>query len=53
MTSLGCCCWPGERVSQSPDCWSSCNVQGGMRKGGVGDDKRDAEGVRTLGGREM
>ena len=54
-TSLGCCCWPGRRVSQSPDCWSSCNVRGKMREGGEDDDKSmvsDVEGVRSLGGRE-
>ena len=55
MTSLGCCCWPSRRVSQSPDCWSSCNVRGKMRGGGEDDDKgmvSNAEGVRSLGGRE-
>ena len=55
MTSLGCCCWPSRRVSQSPDCWSSCNVRGKMRGGGEDDDKgmvSNVEGVRSLGGRE-
>ena len=56
VTSLGCYCWPGWRVSQSPDCWSSCNVWGKIREGGENDDKgmvSDVEGVQSLGGREM
>ena len=28
VTSLGLCCWPGRRVPQSPDCWSSGNIWG-------------------------
>ena len=36
VTSLGLCCWPGRRVPQSPDCWSSCNIGGKMREGGRG-----------------
>ena len=38
-TSLGRCCWPGRRVSQSPECWSSYNKRGKMREGGEDDDK--------------
>ena len=56
VTSLGLCCWPGRRVPQSPDCWSSCNIRGKMREGGEDDDKgmfSVIEGVRSLGGREM
>ena len=56
MTSLGLCCWSGSRVSQSPDCWCSCNIRGKMREGGEDDDKgmfSVIEGVRSLGGREM
>ena len=55
LTSLGRCCWPSRRVSQRPDCSSSCNVRGKMRGGGEDDDKgmvSDAEGVRSLGRRE-
>ena len=51
VTSLGHCCWPGRRVSQSPECWSSCNVRGKMREGGEDDDKgmvNDVEGVWSL-----
>ena len=47
--------WPGRRVSQSIDCWSSCNVQEKMREGGEDDDKgmvSDVEGMRSLGRRE-
>ena len=56
LTSLGLCCWPGRRVPQSPDCSSSCNIWGKMRKGGENDDKGMVsviEGVQCLGGREM
>ena len=56
VTPLGFCCWPGRRVPQSPDCWSSCNIRGEMREGGENDDKGMVsviEGVRNLGGREM
>ena len=56
VTSLGLCCWPGRRVPQSPDCWSSCNIRGKMRKDGEDDDKgmvSVTEGVQSLGGREM
>ena len=56
VTSLGLCCWPGRRVPQSPDCWSSCNIRGKMREGGEDDDKGMVsviEGVQSLGGREM
>ena len=28
VTSLGLCCWPGRRVPQSSDCWSSGNIWG-------------------------
>ena len=55
VTSLGRCCWPGRRVSQSPECWSSCNVQGKTREGGEDDGKgmvSDVEGMWSLGGRE-
>ena len=55
VTFLGRCCWPGRRVPQSPDCWSSCNVRGKMGIGGENDDKgivSDVEGVRSLGKRE-
>ena len=55
VISLGCCYWPSRRVSQSPDCWSSCNVRGKMRGGGKDDDEgmvSNVEGVRSLGGRE-
>ena len=56
VTYLGLCCWPGRRVSQSPNCWSSCNIRGKMREGGEDDDKGMVsviEGVWSLGGREM
>ena len=55
MTSLGHCCWPSRRVSQNPDCWSSCNVRGKMKRDEEDDDKgmvSDVESVRSLGGRE-
>ena len=55
VTSLDLCGWPGKRVPQSPDCWSSCNIQGKMREGGEDDDKGMicvTEGVRSLGGRD-
>ena len=55
VTSLRLCCWPGRRVPQSPDCWSSCNIGGKMREGGEDDDKGMVtviEGVRNLGGRD-
>ena len=55
VNSLGRCCCRGRRVSQSPSCWSSCNVRGKMREGGEDNDKamvRDVEVVRSLGGRE-
>ena len=50
------CCWPSRTVSQSPDCWSSCNIRLKIREGGEDDDKgmvSDIEGVQSLGGREM
>ena len=59
VTSLGGCCWPGRRVPQSPDCWSSCNIQRKKREGALDDGKGmviDVEGVQRgvcLGGREM
>ena len=36
-------------VPQSPDCWSSCNIQRKMREGALDDDKGmviDVEGVQ-------
>ena len=48
-------CWPGRRVPQSPDCWSSCNIGGKMREGGEDDDKwmvTVIEGMQNLGGRD-
>ena len=55
MTSLGHCCWFGRRFSQSPNCWSSCNISGKMseceedrNKGMVSDVERG----RSLCGRE-
>ena len=39
VISLGRCCKHGGGVPQSPDCCSSCNVQGKMREGGVDDGK--------------
>ena len=55
MTSLGHCCWSGRRFSQSPNCWSSCNISGKMseceedrNKGMVSDVERG----RSLCGRE-
>ena len=56
VTSFGCCCWPGRRVHQSLDCWSSCNVRGKIREGEEEDDKgmvSGFEGVQSHGGREM
>ena len=55
VASLGCCCWPGRRVPQTPDCWSSCNIWGKMSEGGEDDDKgmvNDVKSVRSLGGTE-
>ena len=55
VTSLGCCYWPGRRVSQSPNCWSSCNVRGKMREDEEDDNKgmvSDAEDVQSLDGIE-
>ena len=56
VTFLGRCCWPGKRIPQSTDYWSSCNIRGKMRKGEEDDDKgmvSDVESVPSLGGREM
>ena len=56
VISLGRCCKHGGGVPRSPDCCSSCNMQGKMREGGVDDGKgmvSDVEGVWSLGGREM
>ena len=52
MTSLGRCCWPGRRVPQSPDCLSSCHIQGRMSEDGEDDDKvmvSDVEVVKSGG----
>ena len=49
--SLDRCYWPGRRVPQRPNCWSSCNFQGKKRKGGENDGKEmvsDIEGVQSL-----
>ena len=56
VISLGQCYWPGKRVPQIPNCWSSCNVREKMRECGKGDDKgmvSDVEAMLTQGGREM
>ena len=56
VISLGRCCRHGAGAPQSPDCCSSCNVQGKMRDGGVDDGKgmvSDVDSVRSLGRREM
>ena len=56
VTSLGRYYRRSGGVPQSPDCWSSCNVQEKMREGEVDDGKgrvKDVEGVHNLGGREM
>ena len=49
-------CWPGRRVPQALDCWSSCNIPEKMREDGEDDDHgmvSDVEGVWRLSGREM
>ena len=56
VTSLGHCCWPVRRVTQSPICWSSSKVRGKLRKGGENDSKgmvSNVEGVQSLGGTEL
>ena len=56
MTSLGRCCWPGRRFSQSSDWSSSCNVREKMREGGENDETgmvSDIDGAQSQGGREM
>ena len=55
VTSLGCC-WYSGGTTQSPDCWSSCNVRGKTGAGGMEDDSGIAtehvceDGMRNLGG---
>ena len=51
VISLSRCCLSRRRVSQSPNCWSFCNVWGKMGEGLEDDDKamvNDAEGVRSM-----
>ena len=46
VTSFGCC-WCSGDIPQSPNCWSSCNVQGKMGAGGMeGDSGIVMEDVR-------
>ena len=53
LTSLGLCCWPGRRIPQSPECWSSYNIWGKVREGGEDDGKGMVSVIQGLGEREM